>query len=118
MSRYRAGDGPHPLDVLVGRQLSHRRKLLGLTERDLAEALGFTVHQVRAHEAGTNPIVASQLHEFARLLGVSVGFFFGQWDWMYGVAPDAGAAPTCWPGPASSDRETAPDLGQSIPRIA
>lgn len=78
MRPHRAGDGPHPVDVRVGRRLSHRRKLLGLTERQLAEALDLTVEQVREHETGSSPIPASRLHDLARLLGVSVGYFFGK----------------------------------------
>ncbi len=78
MTQHGAEEGPHPVDVRVGRQLSHRRKLLGLTERKLAEALGLTVQQVREHETGVSPIKASRLFELARLLGVSVGYFFGR----------------------------------------
>ena len=92
MRRHRAGDGPHPLDVCVGRQLSHRRKLLGLTEGTLAEALGLTVQQVRDHETGACPLPASRLHELARLLGVSVGFFFAKTSGMDSGLPDNGAA--------------------------
>jgi transcriptional regulator with XRE-family HTH domain len=90
MRPHRADDGPHPTDVRVGGRLSHHRKLLGLTERQLAEALDLTVQQVREHEAGSSPIPASRLHDLARLLGVTVGFFFGTPPRTAGGPPDAG----------------------------
>ena len=93
MKRQGVGRGPHPVDLRVGRRLSDRRKLLGLSEGDLAEALGLTVAEVRAHEFGLRPIAASRLQELARLLGVSVGFFFGNLSGMTGGRRTAEATP-------------------------
>ena len=93
------------MDVRVGRRLSHRRKLLGLTEQKLAEALGLTVQEVREHETGVSPIVASRLLELAQLLGVSVGYFFGKSAGM-GRAPGNGPAPTRRPASSPPDCDT------------
>ena len=126
MKRHGVGRGPHPVDLRVGRRLSDRRKLLGLSEGDLAEALGLTVAEVRAHEFGLRPIAASRLQELARLLGVSVGFFFGNPSGMTGGGRTAEAAPdlqaatmpdrkggTC-PRPAAA--EPPYDIGVSLDR--
>lgn len=109
MSCYRAGKGPNPVDARVGRQLSHRRKLLGLTEESLAEALGLTVQQVQAHEAGTSPIVASRLDDLAQLLGVSVSFLFRESSGISGNSPYASAAPSRQPMSASRGDVATPD---------
>ena len=93
MRKHGGEEGPHPVDVRVGRQLSHRRKLLGLTEQKLAEALGLTVQEVREHETGLSPITASRLLDLARLLGVSIGYFFGKSAAM-DSGPRNGPAPT------------------------
>lgn len=109
MTQHGVEDGPHPVDVRVGRRLSHRRKLLGMTEEQLAEALGVTVQQVREYEAGVSPITASRLLELARLLGVSVGYFFGKPAGM-GRDPGNGPAPTRRPtsGPPDCDTSAVP----------
>jgi transcriptional regulator with XRE-family HTH domain len=76
MSRRRAGDGPHPVDVHVGQRLRLRRVLLGLSQQRLGECLGVSFQQVQKYEKGTNRVAASRLHEFAQVMDVPVGFFF------------------------------------------
>ena len=105
MKRQGVGHGPHPVDLRVGRRLSDRRKLLGLSEGDLAEALGLTVAEVRAHEFGLRPIAASRLQELARLLGVSVGFFFGNPSGMTGGGRTAEATPDLQAATRMPDRK-------------
>ena len=74
---YGHGTGkPHPVDVHVGARARVRRTLLGMTQTDLADALGLTFQQVQKYERGTNRISASRLYEMCRVLDVSIVYFF------------------------------------------
>ncbi len=68
--------GPDPVDLHVGAQVRARRVLLGLSQEKLADGLGITFQQVQKYERGSNRISASRLYYMARLLDVSVSFFF------------------------------------------
>ncbi len=67
---------PHPVDVHVGARVKQRRKLLGLTQTNLGDAIGLTFQQVQKYERGVNRIGASRLPALARVLDVPVNFFF------------------------------------------
>ena len=65
--------GPDPIDVVVGLRIRVRRKTLGLTQGQLADALGLSFQQVQKYERGANRVSASMLVKTARFLGCSVG---------------------------------------------
>jgi transcriptional regulator with XRE-family HTH domain len=67
---------PHPVDIQVGNRIRIRRKLLGLTQRDLARRLGLTFQQVQKYESADTRVSAGRLHDIAALLGVPVACFF------------------------------------------
>jgi transcriptional regulator with XRE-family HTH domain len=76
-SAYGRGTGRlHPVDVHVGARVRQRRTLLGMTQTDLANALGLTFQQVQKYERGINRISASRLFELARVFDVPVDYFF------------------------------------------
>jgi len=66
----------HPVDIHVGRRLRLRRKLLGLTQEKLAEAVDIRFQQIQKYESGANRISASRLWSLSRAMKVSVAFFF------------------------------------------
>lgn len=66
----------HPVDLFVGKKLRLRRKLLGLSQETLANAVGVTFQQVQKYERGVNRISASRLSEFADALKVPIVYFF------------------------------------------
>lgn len=68
--------GPDPVDVHVGARLRLRRVLMGLSQAQLADAVGLTFQQIQKYERGSNRISASMLYYFAEVLTVPVGFFF------------------------------------------
>ena len=68
---------PNPVDVHVGGRVRQRRLLLGMTQSDLAEALGLTFQQVQKYERGANRIGASRLFHLSQILDVSIEYFFG-----------------------------------------
>lgn len=69
-------EGPHPVDTYVGTRIKVRRKLLKMTQTDLANALGVSYQQVQKYEKGDNRVSASMLHATAKILGVQLVYFF------------------------------------------
>jgi DNA-binding XRE family transcriptional regulator len=59
--------GPQRLDCLagaaVGSRVRMRRKMLAMSQTQLANALGITYQQVQKNESGTNRIGASRLQK-------------------------------------------------------
>jgi transcriptional regulator with XRE-family HTH domain len=53
-----------------------RRKVLGVSQERLAEALGLTFQQVQKYERGANRVSASKLYEIARFLSAPISYFF------------------------------------------
>jgi len=76
MTEKPTADMAHPVDLYVGARLRIRRKVLGLSQTQLAEALGITFQQIQKYERGANRISASKLYEAARLLQSPVSYFF------------------------------------------
>ena len=75
--RFGRGTGkPHPVDVHAGARLKQRRKLLGITQTNLGDAIGLTFQQVQKYERGANRIGASRLLALARALDVPIEYFF------------------------------------------
>ncbi len=69
-------DGPHPIDVLVGRRARERRMLEGMSQTAVAEKLGLTFQQLQKYEKGLNRISASRLYELAQIFDVPVAYFY------------------------------------------
>jgi transcriptional regulator with XRE-family HTH domain len=67
---------PHPVDVHVGQRVAIRRKLLRMSQKDLAQHVGYSYQQVQKYEKGLNRVSASVLYEFSNALSVDVSFFF------------------------------------------
>ena len=78
-SKRRFGQGarrPTLVDVHVGERVRLRRKLLGMTQTDLGDAIGLTSWHVQKNERGAYRIGASRLLALARVLDVSIEYFF------------------------------------------
>ncbi len=78
-SKRRFGQGvrrPSPVDVHAGERVRLRRKLLGMTQTGLGDAIGLTFQQVQKYERGANRIGAGRLCDLARVLDVSIDYFF------------------------------------------
>jgi transcriptional regulator with XRE-family HTH domain len=63
-------------DDHVGARVRERRITLGLTQPQLAKALGVTFQQLHKYERGINRVSAGRLFEIARVLSVPVGYFY------------------------------------------
>lgn len=70
------GRRPNPVDVHVGARIRLRRKLVGISQEQLAEALGLTFQQVQKYERGANRVSASKLWDIAHKLQVTIAYFF------------------------------------------
>lgn len=66
----------NPVDAHIGQRLRHRRWLKGMTQLQLAQAIGLRFQQIQKYETGANRISASTLWVLAQSLDVSVSFFF------------------------------------------
>jgi transcriptional regulator with XRE-family HTH domain len=66
----------HPVDVHVGKRIRQRRWLIGMTQQQLADAVGIKFQQIQKYETGMNRVSASRLWDVARTLGVSIAYFF------------------------------------------
>ncbi len=64
------------IDLHVGKRLRRRRRLLGLTQQQLAESIGIRFQQIQKYECGANRVTASRLYELAVALNVPVNYFF------------------------------------------
>ncbi|TGY90340.1 helix-turn-helix domain-containing protein [Marinicauda algicola] len=64
------------IDHHVGKRLRRRRRLLGLTQSQLADAVGIRFQQVQKYECGANRVSASRLFELAEALDVPVQYFY------------------------------------------
>lgn len=63
-------------DNHVGARVRMRRLMLGLSQTQLADSVGITFQQVQKYEKGVNRVSASRLQQFAKILNVTVSFFF------------------------------------------
>lgn len=69
--------GIGPIDVHVGSRIYARRRLLQLSQKEMAERLGITFQQVQKYEKGVNRIGAGRLYSIASILGVDIDYFYG-----------------------------------------
>jgi len=81
------------IDFHLGKRMRRRRRLLGLTQQQLAESCGVRFQQIQKYECGANRVSAARLWRIAGALEVPVGYFFD------GLAD----APTSLPAPSRDE---------------
>ncbi len=64
------------IDVHLGRRLRRRRRLLGLTQQQLAGACGVRFQQIQKYECAANRMSAARLWQLAEVLQVPVSYFY------------------------------------------
>jgi len=64
------------IDATIGKSIRHYRWLQGISQVDLAAAIGVSEAQLRSHEAGKSRVSAARLLAIADQLGVEVTAFF------------------------------------------
>jgi transcriptional regulator with XRE-family HTH domain len=74
------------IDIHLGRRLRRRRRILGLTQQQLASACGVRFQQIQKYECAANRMSAARLWQLAEVLEVPVSYFYE------GLALNAAAA--------------------------
>jgi len=64
------------IDLHLGKRLRRRRRLLGLTQQQLADSVGVRFQQIQKYECGANRISAARLWALSEALEVPVGYFY------------------------------------------
>ncbi|CAN5228045.1 helix-turn-helix transcriptional regulator [soil metagenome] len=64
------------IDLHLGKRLRRRRRLLGLTQQQLAGSCGVRFQQIQKYECGANRISAARLWQLSEALEVPVGYFY------------------------------------------
>ena len=64
------------IDLHLGRRLRRRRRLLGLTQQQLALQVGIRFQQVQKYETGANRMTAARLWQLSQALEVPITYFY------------------------------------------
>jgi transcriptional regulator with XRE-family HTH domain len=64
------------IDRHLGRRLRKRRRLLGMTQQQLADACGVRFQQIQKYECGANRMSAARVWQLAEVLEVPVAYFY------------------------------------------
>jgi transcriptional regulator with XRE-family HTH domain len=64
------------IDEHLGRRLRRRRRLLGMTQQQLAGACGGRFQQIQKYECDANRMSASRVWQLAQILEVPVSYFY------------------------------------------
>ena len=67
---------PRPEDIHVGTRIRQRRHICGLTQQQVAEAIGVKFQQLQKYETGANRVSASRLIDLSGALAVDAAYFF------------------------------------------
>ena len=68
--------GTTAIDEHIGQRIQLRRVMLGLSQKDLANACGVSFQQIQKYETAGNRISASRLFDLSTILETPVSFFF------------------------------------------
>jgi transcriptional regulator with XRE-family HTH domain len=98
------------IDLHIGRRLRARRRLLGLTQPQLAEAVGVRFQQIQKYECGEDRISASRLWGLSAALKTQVDYFYD------GLARTQ--RPTALIGDALDDPQEAMSLASSYEKLS
>lgn len=86
-----------PTEKWFGARLKLRRRLVGLTQDQLAKEAGLSPQQIHKYETGQSKMTAARLVQFSDLLEVNVLWFFD------GIAESLDVADTCAAEPVTED---------------
>jgi transcriptional regulator with XRE-family HTH domain len=64
------------IDIHLGRRLRRRRRILGLTQQQLASACGVRFQQIQKYECAANRMSAARLWQLSEVLEIPVSYFY------------------------------------------
>ncbi|MAT36346.1 MAG: transcriptional regulator [Ponticaulis sp.] len=94
------------IDLHVGKRLRWRRRLLGLTQQELASQVGVRFQQIQKYECGANRITSGRLFDLSRALNVKVQYFFDGLEALDSDVTPANDTETALEGDILSQKET------------
>lgn len=94
------------IDLHIGKRLRRRRRLLGMTQQQLAGEVGVRFQQIQKYECGANRITASRLYQLAGAISVPVHYFFDGLGAASRTAEPANDSDPAVPSDVFSQRET------------
>jgi transcriptional regulator with XRE-family HTH domain len=101
------------IDLHIGRRLRARRRLLGLSQPELATAVGVKFQQIQKYECGEDRISASRLWLLCSALNAPVDYFYE------GLGQQSEKRPFAAETPDESDAQVdARELAHSYERLA
>ncbi|GAA5112944.1 hypothetical protein GCM10023261_17280 [Bartonella jaculi] len=68
-------DNPYFYDISIGKKICLKRKMIGMSQKELANQLGIVSQQIQNYEKGLNRVSAGRLKEIADILNVLISFF-------------------------------------------
>jgi transcriptional regulator with XRE-family HTH domain len=71
-----SSNSPDPVDKIVGTNVRALREIRGMSQKELAAAIGVAFQQVQKYEGASNRISASRMVQIAGALRVPVGKLF------------------------------------------
>lgn len=77
--RRKAKGKPGDRDVVIGEKLARLRKLRNLSRADLGSKIRLSHQQIEKYETGKNRVPSVHLYDLGKYLGVSIGYFFGDY---------------------------------------
>jgi transcriptional regulator with XRE-family HTH domain len=87
------------IDEHLGRRLRRRRRLLGLTQHQLADACGVRFQQIQKYECAANRMSAARVWQLSQVLEVPISYFYE------GLGPQRGEGRTREGGEGQGHRE-------------
>lgn len=106
--------GENPLSL--GKRLRNTRALRGLTQAQIADAVGVTNVTLSRYESGERRPEPEMLKKLAGILGVSADYLLGTSDAMHGSENAAGLAER-WPNLSDDRRRSADNLERAAQAI-
>jgi transcriptional regulator with XRE-family HTH domain len=64
------------VDLHLGRRIFRRRRILGLTQQQVAAKVGVGFQQIQKYECGASTIAAGRMFQLAEALEAPVSYFF------------------------------------------
>lgn len=80
------------IDIHLGKRLRRRRRLLGLTQQQLAASCGVRFQQIQKYECAANRMSAARIWQLAEVLEVPVAYFYEGLGGERDCTPSSGEA--------------------------
>jgi transcriptional regulator with XRE-family HTH domain len=102
------------VDLHLGRRLYRRRRLLGMTQAQVAVRVGVRFQQIQKYECGASTIAAARIWQLAEALEVPVSYFF---DGLSADQAAAGRGRSAIPETSAAGHQETVDLVEAYYRL-